>query len=217
MITQLREGSSLGSKDGDEVYTIDYLTLSDKANMGTGSSSRWYPQGDGTAFVLENLGTIHDLCLDHVSVTGDQNTAAVCAYNGGTLENLTVAGSIEAKDFAAGIFAASLPMKEEDETLSKLVNHAKVTADGTAAGIVAQTKEKVLLEDCVNTGVIEAAVAAGITTAECENLVPMRCQNYAPIISSDNESYGITSNLTAIDDCVGVSETLSNCSRCKRK
>ena len=46
-------------------------------------------------------------------------------------------------------------MKEEDETLSKLVNHAKVTADGTAAGIVAQTKEKVLLEDCVNTGVIE--------------------------------------------------------------
>ena len=61
MITQLREGSSLGSKDGDEVYTIDYLTLSDKANMGTGSSSRWYPQGDGTAFVLENLGTIHDL------------------------------------------------------------------------------------------------------------------------------------------------------------
>lgn len=44
-------------------------------------------------------------------------------------------------------------MKEEDETLSKLVNHAKVTADGTAAGIVAQTKEKVLLEDCVNTGV----------------------------------------------------------------
>ena len=36
MITQLREGSSLGSKDGDEVYTIDYLTLSDTANMGTG-------------------------------------------------------------------------------------------------------------------------------------------------------------------------------------
>ena len=209
MITQLREGSSLGSKDGDEVYTIDYLTLSDTANAGTGSSNRWYPQGAGTAFVLENLGTIHDLFLDHVSVTGDQNTAAVCAYNGGTLENLTVAGSIEAKDFAAGIFAASLPMKEEDETLSKLVNHAKVTADGTAAGIVAQTKEKVLLEDCVNTGVIEAAVAAGITTAECENLVLMRCQNYAPIISSDNESYGITSNLTAnLTDCVGVSENV---------
>ena len=209
MITQLREGSSLGSKDCDEVYTIDYLTLSDTANAGTGSSNRWYPQGAGTAFVLENLGTIHDLFLDHVSVTGDQNTAAVCAYNGGTLENLTVAGSIEAKDFAAGIFAASLPMKEEDETLSKLVNHAKVTADGTAAGIVAQTKEKVLLEDCVNTGVIEAAVAAGITTAECENLVLMRCQNYAPIISSDNESYGITSNLTAnLTDCVGVSENV---------
>ena len=100
-------------------------------------------------------------------------------------------------------------MKEEDETLLKLVNHAKVTADGTAAGIVAQTKEKVLLEDCVNTGVIEAAVAAGITTAECENLVLMRCQNYAPIISSDNESYGITSNLTAkFDDCVGASENV---------
>ena len=74
---------------------------------------------------------------------------------------------------------------------------------------MAQTKEKVLLEDCVNTGVIEAAVAAGITTAECENLVLMRCQNYAPIISSDNESYGITSNLTAnLTDCVGVSENV---------
>ena len=79
MITQLREGSSLGSKDGDEVYTIDYLTLSDTANAGTGSSNRWYPQGAGTAFVLENLGTIHDLCLNHVSVTGDQNTAPSCA------------------------------------------------------------------------------------------------------------------------------------------
>ena len=48
MITQLREGSSLGSKDGDRVYTIDYLYLSDKANMGTGkfkplvSAGRWY-------------------------------------------------------------------------------------------------------------------------------------------------------------------------------
>ena len=52
-------------------------------------------------------------------------------------------------------------------------------------------------------------MAAGITTAECENLVLMRCQNYAPIISSDNESYGITSNLTAnLTDCVGVSENV---------
>lgn len=37
----------------------------------------------------------------------------------------------------------------------------------------------------------------------------MRCQNYAPIISSDKESYGITSNLTAnLTDCVGVSENV---------
>lgn len=100
-------------------------------------------------------------------------------------------------------------MKEEDETLSKLVNHAKVYSRRDSRRNCGTDKRKVLLEDCVNTGVIEAAVAAGITTAECENLVLMRCQNYAPIISSDNESYGITSNLTAnLTDCVGVSENV---------
>ena len=114
--------SRIGKKSigfGADVFETGHSSTSISAAIGMAKANELNGKdgtivaviGDGSSFVLENLGTIHDLCLDHVSVTGDQNTAAVCAYNGGTLENLTVAGSIEAKDFAAGIFAASLPMK----------------------------------------------------------------------------------------------------------
>ena len=210
MITQLREGSSLGSESGDEVHTIDYLTLSDAANEGTGSTNRWYPQGDGTALILENLGTIHDLALDHVRVLGADYTAAFCAYNGGTLENLeTAGGTIEADTFASGIFASTLPMKDlETVSMTNLVNHASVTAEGEAAGIVADASDALHIEDCVNTGLITGGTAAGITTSQSEDVTLVRCQNYAPIASTDEEeSFGITSSKNAIlIDCVGVSD-----------
>ena len=211
MITQLREGSSLGSVNGDEVHTIDYLTLSDVANEGTGSTNRWYPQGDGTALILENLGTIHDLTLGHVQVSGADYTAAFCAYNGGTLENLeTASGTIEADNYASGIFASTLPMKDmENVSMAQLINHASVTAEGAAAGIVADASDTTLhIEDCVNTGLITGGTAAGITTAQSEDLTLVRCQNYAPIQSlDDKESFGITSSSTAVlTDCVGVSD-----------
>lgn len=210
MITQLREGSSLGSVNGDEVYTIDYLTLSNVANEGTESTNRWYPQGAGTALILENLGTIHDLTLGHVQVSGADYTAAFCAYNGGTLENLETAGGIiEADNYASGIFASTLPMKDlETVSMTQLVNHASVTAEGTAAGIVAESFDTTLhIEDCVNTGLITGGTAAGITTAQSEDVTLVRCQNYAPIQSSDEESFGITSSKTAtLVECVGVSD-----------
>ena len=210
MITQLREGSSLGSVNSDEVHTIDYLMLSDVANEGIGSTNRWYPQGDGTALILENLGTIHDLTLGHVQVSGADYTAAFCAYNGGTLENLeTASGTIEADNYASGIFASTLPMKDlETVSMTQLVNHASVTAEGTAAGIVAESFDTTLhIEDCVNTGLITGGTAAGITTAQSEDVTLVRCQNYAPIQSLDEESFGITSSKTAtLVECVGVSD-----------
>ena len=209
MITQLREGSSLGSFDADEIHTISYLTMSDAANAGTGSSNRFYPQGTGTALILENLGEIHDLSLYHASVNGGEYVATFCAYNGGKLANLeTVGGTITAQNYAGGIFAASLPMKPvEDGALIKLINHATVTAEGMSAGIVAESSEPLVLADCVNTGVITGNIAAGITTAENEELTLIGCQNYGVILSDEDESYGITSNQIAmLTDCVGVSD-----------
>ena len=116
--------------------------------------SRFYCKATGTAaLVAKNSGTVKNLTVSG-KVVGDDNTAAIAAENTGTIENCTALVQITGGRYTAGIAAVN------SGTVRRCTNGGAVSGAQYVGGVCGQNRGSktatVLVEDCVNTGMIRA-------------------------------------------------------------
>ena len=129
--------------------------FSGELDGGGHTVSRFYCKATGTAaLVAKNSGTVKNLTVSGKVVGGD-NTAAIAAENTGTIENCTALVQITGGNYTAGIAAVN------SGTVRRCTNGGAVSGAQYVGGVCGQNKgtntATVLVEDCVNTGMIRAA------------------------------------------------------------
>ena len=128
--------------------------FSGELDGGGHTVSRFYCKATGTAaLVAKNSGTVKNLTVSG-KVIGDDNTAAIAAENTGTIENCTALVQITGGRYTAGIAAVN------SGTVRSCTNGGAVSGAQYVGGVCGQNKGSktatVLVEDCVNTGMIRA-------------------------------------------------------------
>ena len=128
--------------------------FSGELDGGGHTVSRFYCKATGTAaLVAKNSGTVKNLTVSG-KVVGDDNTAAIAAENTGTIENCTALVQITGGKYTAGIAAVN------SGTVRRCTNGGAVSGAQYVGGVCGQNKgtktATVLVEDCVNTGMIRA-------------------------------------------------------------
>lgn len=128
--------------------------FSGELDGGGHTVSRFYCKATGTAaLVAKNSGTVKNLTVSGKVVGGD-NTAAIAAENTGTIENCTALVQITGGNYTAGIAAVN------SGTVRGCTNGGAVSGVQYVGGVCGQNKGSktatVLVEDCVNTGMIRA-------------------------------------------------------------
>ena len=153
--------------DPYRISTADELAwLAQEVNAGRGASYNavlcndidlkdkgWTPIGKNYSYVYKGTFdgggyTISGLKIDST----DQYQALFGYVKGGTIKNLTVAGSVtSSKQYTAGIVAYGNPV-----TVTNCTNNVSVTATakGYAAGVVASASTNSEVMDCINNGTI---------------------------------------------------------------
>lgn len=117
--------------------------------------SSFYCKATGTAaLVAKNSGIVKNLTVSGKVVGGD-NTAAIAAENTGIIENCTALVQITGGNYTAGIAAVN------SGTVRSCTNGGAVSGAQYVGGVCGQNRGSktatVLVEDCVNTGMIRAA------------------------------------------------------------
>lgn len=128
--------------------------FSGELDGGGHTVSSFYCKATGTAaLVAKNSGTVKNLTVSGKVVGGD-NTAAIAAENTGTMENCTALVQITGGNYTAGIAAVN------SGTVRRCTNGGAVSGAQYVGGVCGQNKgtktATVLVEDCVNTGMIRA-------------------------------------------------------------
>lgn len=128
--------------------------FSGELDGGGHTVSRFYCKATGTAaLVAKNSGTVKNLTVSGKVVGGD-NTAAIAAENTDTIENCTALVQITGGNYTAGIAAVN------SGTVRGCTNGGAVSGVQYVGGVCGQNKGSktatVLVEDCVNTGMIRA-------------------------------------------------------------
>ena len=128
--------------------------FSGELDGGGHTVSSFYCKATGTAaLVAKNSGTVKNLTVSGKVVGGD-NTAAIAAENTGTIENCTALVQITGGNYTAGIAAVN------SGTVRRCTNGGAVSGAQYVGGVCGQNKgtktATVLVEDCVNTGMIRA-------------------------------------------------------------
>ena len=128
--------------------------FSGELDGGGHTVSSFYCKATGTAaLVAKNSGTVKNLTVSG-KVVGDDNTAAIAAENTGTIENCTALVQITGGKYTAGIAAVN------SGTVRRCTNGGAVSGAQYVGGVCGQNKGTktvtVLVEDCVNTGMIRA-------------------------------------------------------------
>ena len=129
--------------------------FSGELDGGGRTVSRFYCKATSTAaLVAKNSGTVKNLTVSGKVVGGD-STAAIAAENTGTIENCTALVQITGGNYTAGIAAVN------SGTVRRCTNGGAVSGAQYVGGVCGQNKgtkaATVLVEDCVNTGMIRAA------------------------------------------------------------
>lgn len=128
--------------------------FSGELDGGGHTVSRFYCKATGTAaLVAKNSGIVKNLTVSGKVVGGD-NTAAIAAENTGTIENCTALVQITGGNYTAGIAAVN------SGTVRRCTNGGAVSGAQYVGGVCGQNRGSktatVLVEDCVNTGMIRA-------------------------------------------------------------
>ena len=128
--------------------------FSGELDGGGHTVSRFYCKATGTAaLVAKNSGTVKNLTVSG-KVVGDDNTAAIAAENTDTIENCTTLVQITGGKYTAGIAAVN------SGTVRSCTNGGAVSGAQYVGGVCGQNRGSktaaVLVEDCVNTGMIRA-------------------------------------------------------------
>ena len=162
---------------------IDLSTLGDRDWTPIGKMTNTYSDYVAFGGVFDGDGhTISGLKIDNSA----QYQALFGYVKGGTIQNLTVAGSVttsSSSGYAAGIVAYGSPV-----TLENCTNLATVGASqkGYAAGIVASAGAGSTITGCTNEGKISGAgdYVGGILATGTGTTVISRCINSGEIIST---------------------------------
>lgn len=128
--------------------------FSGELDGGGHTVSRFYCKAtDTAALVAKNSGTVKNLTVSGKVVGGD-NTAAIAAENTDTIENCTALVQITGGNYTAGIAAVN------SGTVRSCTNGGAVSGVQYVGGVCGQNRGSktatVLVEDCVNTGMIRA-------------------------------------------------------------
>lgn len=128
--------------------------FSGELDGGGHTVSSFYCKATSTAaLVAKNSGTVKNLTVSG-KVIGNDNTAAIAAENTGTIENCTALVQITGGRYTAGIAAVN------SGTVRRCTNGGAVSGAQYVGGVCGQNKGTktvaVLVEDCVNTGMIRA-------------------------------------------------------------
>ena len=164
--------------------------FSGELDGGGHTVSRFYCKATGTAaLVATNSGTVKNLTVSGKVVGGD-STAAIAAENTGTIENCTALVQITGGNYTAGIAAVN------SGTVRRCTNGGAVSGAQYVGGVCGQNKgtktATVLVEDCVNTGMIRATnhMLGGIVgdndgySDDFAKTTVLRCANSGHIIGT---------------------------------
>lgn len=174
--------------------------------------------GAAAAFCVYNAGALDRLETAGGTITGEDCAGGIFAelipcpfaYADYQLSELVNRAEVTADICAGGIGASISGANRETIQLTKCENHGSVTAEEEAAGIIAGAgaDQSVMIEDCVNTGLIFGSSGAGITIAESGELFISRCRNYAAVNDGQGEnSWGITGTSCAVlTDCAAAAD-----------
>lgn len=185
-IKQLRTNNEFKSS-GEKAHTISGLIMSDLANadariyaLDAGKNGRSTKKNDSSGIVagsvglfLVNSGTIENVTLDAVNVTGEKQVGAFCGTNTGNLEKLTVDNSdiehpskVEGTEYVGGITGYQKP-GDTDIHLNKLTNRAEIAGTSYVGGITGSltTENKdidVSVTNCSNYGKLTVMLYDGV-------------------------------------------------------
>lgn len=227
----LGASSLLMSEEEDRPYQIQNLTMDIMDVPETEN-----PEG-ALGLVVKNYGTIQNLILDNVTVTGRMEggtgaTGAFCGENQGSLKNLTVkTGNISGDSHVGGIVGSI----KGYGTYEKLTNRATVSGNMYVGGITgsASSDGALQIEDCVNYGKVtgdsfyiggiagyaEASPGSTLTIRHCSSspsYTESEIQSLIEQIKSGNTS-GLTG--TYVGGIVGFNQnaTIDSCNTLREK
>ena len=204
-LKQLRSESVLESSGTENIYTISGLRIRTEDTEKAGiyaDVTDWFGRPTGLAAV--NYGTMQNLKLDKVQVSGKDYVGAFCGISSGTLRNLTVENTgaqsrITGKSLTGGIVGTNGDTAEK-LLFENLENHAEVREEGyweqsgfggIAGSIVAKKQQKILVKNCLNYG--------RITLKDTQDGA---ISNIGGIAGS-SQVEGVSASLT-ITDCLGA-------------
>ena len=207
------------------ISTADELAwLAQEVNAGRGASynavlcndidledKEWTPIGKNYSYVYKGTFdgggyTISGLKIDST----DQYQALFGYVKGGTIKNLTVAGSVtSSKQYTAGIVAYGNPV-----TVTNCTNEVSVTATekGYAAGVVASASTNSEVMDCTNRSAIIGCgdYVGGIVGAGSSIKTISNCFNYGSV-ANNGKPGGYAYCTGGIAGGVGSSSTVTRC------
>ncbi|MDD3403020.1 MAG: hypothetical protein PHQ72_06655 [Hespellia sp.] len=173
-VKQLRTGMTLESSSV-KICTMTGLTFTEKANADAGiygvteGEDQTKAANGAVGLFATNYGTIRNLVMDQVSVTGTRSVGTFCGENAGTLSKLEVKNSNNASA-VSGIYAVGgITGAQSDDakgaSYSNLTNRASVTGINRVGGIVGtvsskDVKQDIVIGDCNNYGRVSATETA---------------------------------------------------------
>ncbi|MCD8017105.1 MAG: hypothetical protein LUE97_04785, partial [Oscillospiraceae bacterium] len=173
--------NALGNTDINGKLTADLSPSSDFTGIGS-MSSGYAGSFDGNGYTV----TLS------VSSTGAAGAGLFNGISGATIENVTVAGTVESSySYTAGLVGY---IKSGENSIKNCVNKADITATGSYTGgligIVSSGIESVTVEDCVNEGSISGtSYVGGIGGYIYKNCYISGCLNSGAITATASSSY----------------------------
>lgn len=89
-----------------------------------------------SGFVGVNHGTIKNLALTNVSITGTNTVGAIAGTNTGTISNVAVSGSIQAYDMSTAYHFGGVAGWNNGGTISNVGTQLTINADNGVGGVV---------------------------------------------------------------------------------
>lgn len=173
-----------------------YYRLTRDISLGTNSGEPWIPIGteekpftgilDGDGHTISGLyaGSIHDS-------DGRTRYNGLFAYNGGTIKNLTVEGTIKGTYNTGGITAVNTGI------ITGCTSKVIVEGDQRAGGIAASNEAGALIEKCTNYGNVEGGDYVGGIAGGCLKGVVVNNTNNGAVAGSGSVG-GIVGNYETI-------------------
>lgn len=173
--------TSIGTSSHKFMGTFDGNGKTITGLTDNGESGVYGLFGAVSGATIKNL-KLTDVSLSYVPTYGDSSRGALTGYLYGTntIDNIEVSGSVSGSDYVGGIVGRpSLSAETDTLTISNCINHAKVTANEKAGGIIGYAradKGQVVIEKCKNTADVTGQYAGGIagyawntTVSTCSN------------------------------------------------